>query len=174
MLPVGAYRPHTVSLDKGLVMAAWWTVTRSMVLHCVALGTSLIVTGLLERDTQALSYRYILHWASLWVWGIIIAVLGLIWLFSRGIVCGLSGILIGFWFFTFATAFFVAWITLDIKGTTTTAWITYAFLGWAWFLVTYVVWRDERHSRAEISAIQAIRDEVKELQNGGLNDPRPD
>lgn len=151
-------------------MAAWWVVTRAMVMHSVVLGIALTIIAF-TTETTSNSYAYILHWAPIQVWGVAIAVLAILWLLVRGWACIAAGLLIVIWFFIFATGFFISWITLDLSGTTATGWITYTFLAWAWMLVTYVVWRDERYVKAEMVKLIMIREEIDELKEHGT-DPR--
>lgn len=164
---IGAYRPAAVTLDKGLVMAAWWMVTRSMVTHSVILGIMLIVIALVENPEDLLAYQYILSWGSIWGWGVLIMALALLWLWSKAWTCVAASAGIVLWYFAFATQFFITWLTVEDSGTAATAWVTYFFLGWSWLLVTYVVWRDERHVRAELARITGLREEIKQYEHGG-------
>ena len=157
---LGAYRPRTASLDKGLVMAAWWTVTRSMVCHCIGLGSILIALTFWD---SALAYTAVLH-SPLWLWGGLLIVFAVTWLFSRGLLCVLAGVAVAVWFFTISIAFLLAWLALSATGTALTAWATYLFLGWAWLLVTYVVFRDEQHVKAEVARMTSLQAEIEELE----------
>jgi hypothetical protein len=154
-----------VPLDKGLVLAAWWLITRSMVIHCLVLGVLIIAFTPEKADERAPSYNLILHWVSLPVWGTSLIVPALVWLFARGWLCVLAGLVISIWFFAFASAFFTAWTSLPHPGTTPTGWVTYGFLGWAWLCVTVVVIKDEEFVRTEERMIEAQRHELDQAMD---------
>lgn len=164
---VGAYRPPDISLDKGLVMAAWWTVTRSMTSHSVVLGLMIFYIGLTTSNVNNTAYRYIHSWTPLWLWGLLLSGFAVTWVLSRGVTCVVAGVLIMLWFYAFAADFFVVWLSTQNSGTSATGWITYLFLGWSWLLVTYVVWRDERHVKQQMKSLMEIKNQIKEYENGG-------
>lgn len=146
-------------------MAAWWLVTRSMVLHSVLLGVMLILATIIEGGyrLRTPSYTYVLNRLPAWAWGSILIVLALAWLYTRGWRCVMVGVSITLWYFTFAVAFLVAFLTLPQPGTTVTAWVTYFFLGWWWGVVTYVIWRDEKHIKAETAKLVEVREQIQKL-----------
>jgi hypothetical protein len=169
-------RPRTASLDKALVLATWWVITRSMVLHCCVLGIMLIFFTDDETAVEFGSYELILYWAPSSVWGLVIILAALTWLLTRGMVCVIAGVGVSLWFFAFASAFFAAMVTQEVPGTAVTGWATYGFLGWAWLCVTYVVWKDDQHVREEaeqLSSIAAMSEEI-EIRTENGNGKQPD
>lgn len=153
---VPAPRPATASLDKPLVIATWWIITRSMVVHAVGLALVICLTTSQHPHQRTTSYNLILHWVPIWFWFGALAIPALVWLLTTGWVCVVSGLWIAVWFFAFAWSFLIAWLALPEPSTTPTGAITYGFLGWAWMCVSYVVWKDTEHIREERARLDEL------------------
>lgn len=157
----GRRRPAGVGVDACLVLAVWWIITRSMVAHGVCVGLVLIGAAIFEtRAEQVVSFRYLLTHLPVWGWGATLIVTSVAWLLARGVWCVVAAVATGVWFVAFATAFLLAWLTLDTSGTTVTGWVTYFFLGWAWLLVAYVVSKDLRYVRSETARLDRVHEEL--------------
>jgi hypothetical protein len=157
-------RSRSATLDKALVLATWWVITRSMVIHSVTLGILLFFFTPHTALVTTPSYDLILYWAPIEVWGSWVAVFAIVWWLSRGLACIIAGIALALWYFAFGCAFLVAWVDIDVPNTTITGWATYGFLGWAWMCVTYVVWKDGQHVREELAQVRALEEAAQELE----------
>jgi hypothetical protein len=156
-------RRSVATLDQPLVLATWWVITRSMVVHAVILSALLAFAANEHVVAHTASYQLLLHWAPFWVWSVTLCVAAVTWWLTRGVACILAGVAVAAWFFALACAYFVAWVSLSAPGTTVTGWVTYGFLGWAWMCVTYVVWQDEEHVRVERAQVHEIELAVEVL-----------